>query len=107
MPDQRVGEIVVFIKEFFKHRDIKVNKIILFGSRAKNSFSQESDVDIAIISNSFEQKDIFERAKMLKGLKWSLVERFMLPFDIVPISVSEWNESSSLVIGFAKEGREV
>ena len=43
---------------------------------------------------------------MLKGLKWFLTERILLPFDIVPLSPSEWN-GSSLIAQFAKEGFEV
>jgi predicted nucleotidyltransferase len=107
MPQERIREIVGFIKEFLKPRPVAINKIILFGSYAKESFSKESDVDIAIVSKDFEKKDVFQRAEMLKGLNWALVERFMLPFDIVPISLKEWQESSSLAVEFVREGEEV
>ena len=107
MLDERSKKIINFIKDFCQQRTIKINKIILFGSCARNNFSAESDMDIAIVSNDFEQKDIFKRTDMLKGLNWSLVERFMLPFDIVPISLSEWKESSSLIVEFVKQGKEV
>jgi len=41
---------------------------------------------------------------MLKGLKWTLVGKFTLAFDIVPVSLKQWQESSSLVVDFIKEG---
>ena len=106
MPEKKIREIVNFIKNFLEHHHVRTSKIILFGSYAKREPSQESDMDIAIISKDFEKKDIFERARMIKGLQWSLVESFSLPFDIVPLSPTEWRASSSLVINFIRQGRE-
>jgi len=107
MSERKVREAVNFIRDFFVKRNISVNKLILFGSYARRNFSQDSDVDIAIVSENFTGKDIFQRAEMLEGLQWALVERFMMPFDIVPISLEEWEKSSSLIVGFVKEGQEI
>ena len=101
-----IKEAIKFIKHFLGQQGISIDKIILFGSYADNTFTQESDVDIAIISSAFEHKDIFQRAEMLKGLDWALVERFMLPFDIIPISLQEWKGSNSLIVEFAHQGIE-
>lgn len=101
-----IKEAIIFIKRFLRGRGISIDRIVLFGSYAENTFSQESDVDIAIISSDFEHKDIFQRSEMLKGLDWDLVERFMLPFDVVPISSQEWRESSSFIVDFAHRGIE-
>ena len=105
MPKDRIREAVNLIKDFFKNRNIKVDKIIIFGSYSKGNYSKDSDIDIAIISQDFDGKDIFEKTEMLKGLKWLLVEDIALPFDIIPISLQEWKESSSLIVEFAKEGK--
>ena len=107
MSQDKVREALNFIKDFMKKRGITINKLILFGSYARKDFSPESDVDIAIVSNDFAGKDIFQRAEMLDNLQWALVERFMLPFDIVPISFGEWENSSSLIVDYAREGREI
>jgi len=104
MSQERIGEIIDFIRGFLQVRNISIHKIILFGSYAKKSFSNESDVDIAIVSEDFAGKDVFQRAEMLKGLHWALVEKFMLPFDIVPISLKDWQKSSSLVVEFVRGG---
>ncbi|HLD69140.1 MAG TPA: nucleotidyltransferase domain-containing protein [Candidatus Omnitrophota bacterium] len=103
MSEKKIREIISFIKKFFKKN--KIDKVVIFGSCVKGHFTADSDVDVAIVSRDFEKKDIFQRAKMLSGLNWALVGQFMLPFDIVPISLEEWNKSSSLVVGFAREGR--
>ncbi len=104
MSQTKVRQSINFIKDFLKDRGIGVEKIVLFGSYSRNQASHDSDIDIAIVSRDFRGKDIFERANMLRGLSWSLVERFLLPFDIVPISLDEWNNSSSMIVGFIKEG---
>ena len=107
MSKSKIYKIVKFIKTFFKSQNVKIDKIVLFGSHVKNKETKDSDVDIAIISRDFEGKDIFERSKILGELNWDLVKQFMLPFDIVPLSLKEWKESSSLVVGFIRQGYKV
>jgi len=104
MAQARVREAAKLIKNLLKDRNITVEKIIVFGSYAKGNYTKDSDLDIAVISQDFNEKDVFQKAEMLQGLKWTLVEKFMLPFDIVPVSLKQWQESSSLVIDFIKEG---
>ena len=105
MSQRRIKKIVTFISGFLNGRGIKVSKLVLFGSYARGTSHKDSDVDIAIVSKEFSGKDIFERAEMLVDLNWSLVKKFKLPFDIVPISLDEWKKSSSLIVGFAKQGK--
>jgi len=104
MAEARVVESAELIKNLLKDRNITVDRIIVFGSYAKGNYTKDSDLDIAVISRDFNEKDVFQKAEMLKGLKWTLVEKFELPFDIVPVSLKQWQESSSLVIDFIKEG---
>ena len=104
MADATVREAAQLIKDFLKDRNITADEIVVFGSYAKGNYTRDSDLDMAIISRDFNEKDVFQRAEMLKGLKWALVEKFELPFDIVPMSLKQWQESSSLVVDFVKEG---
>lgn len=106
MAKGKVKEVTKLLRDFLAQHNIRVDKIVVFGSQARGDFRKDSDIDIAIVSKDFEGKDIFEKAEMLKGLKWFLVKRLLLPFDIVPLSPSEWN-GSSLIAQFAKEGFEV
>ncbi|OPX28410.1 MAG: hypothetical protein B1H08_05960 [Candidatus Omnitrophica bacterium 4484_171] len=104
MAERRIEEAVNLIKGFLERRQIKVERVVIFGSYAKGNYTKDSDIDVGIVSESFEDKDIFQKAEMLKGLNWLLVERVNLPFDIVPISLEEWRQSSSLIVEFIKEG---
>ena len=40
---------------------VKINRMIFFGSRAKGNFSEESDFDLLVVSNEFEQKPFYKR----------------------------------------------
>lgn len=102
----KIKEAIELLGDFLARRNIRVDRIVVFGSQARGNFQTDSDIDIAIVSKDFEGKDIFEKADMLKGLKWFLAERLLLPFDIVPLSLSELN-GSSLISQFVKEGFEV
>ncbi|HZX47984.1 MAG: hypothetical protein A2Z47_06830 [Thermodesulfovibrio sp. RBG_19FT_COMBO_42_12] len=44
---------------------ISVQKVIIFGSQAKGTFTEDSDVDIVVISNEFEKMGLWEKAKYL------------------------------------------
>lgn len=100
-----VKQAADIIRDFLNSRNISTDKIVIFGSYARGDYKQDSDIDVAIISRDFENKDIFQKAEMLKGLKWLLVDKIMLPFDIIPISLAEWTESSSLTVEFIKSGK--
>jgi len=107
MAEEKITAAINFIKGFLKNRNLTLDKVILFGSYVKGNYAKDSDVDIAIISRDFNGRDIFQRAEMLKGLKWSLIAKFMIPFDIVPMSLKEWQEGSSLVVEFVREGQTI
>ena len=105
MSQRKIKQIVSFISIYLKNQGIILNKLILFGSYAQGTSTKDSDVDLAIVSKEFSGKDIFQRADMLVDLHWALVKKFKLPFDVVSISLDEWKKSSSLVVGFAKQGK--
>jgi len=58
-------------------RNPKVNKIVLFGSRAKGSFTNGSDVDIALMGQELSLNDILDVSIE--------IEKLSLPykFDII------------------------
>ena len=104
MAQTGIRETAELIKKLLKDR-ITIDEMFIFGSYAKGNFTKDSDMDIAIISRDFNEKDVFQRAEMLRGLKWALVEKFELSFDIVPVSLSQWQNPTSLVVDFRKEGK--
>lgn len=88
-------EINKSVRELCAERDITIEKVQFFGSRIKGISSDDSDVDMALVSNAFAGKDIFQRVEIAKGLHRALVKRFCLPFDIVYYSIDEWLDGNS------------
>jgi len=65
---------------------ISVHKVIIFGSQAKGTFTEDSDIDIAVISNEFEMMGLWERAKYLgrvaRGIPYPIEAILQLFLDI-------------------------
>lgn len=75
--------------------NLKVNKIILFGSYAKNKNRDWSDVDLLVVSPSFAKKNLFK-----ERVKINLIAKKISPLiEAHPVSDKEYNapESSWLI----------
>lgn len=58
-----IKEINKFINRVSK--DFRVDVVIFFGSRARGMARKDSDIDLIIVSNDFEDMDTLERAYMM------------------------------------------
>ena len=67
----------------------KIEAIILFGSYAKGTENEDSDIDIAIISSDFS--DIIEDGAKLIGLTWKIDTRI----EPHPITTEDYQEVSN------------
>ncbi len=105
MTENKVEEAIKFLERCLKEKGLKVSKIILFGSQVKGKTTEESDVDILIISEDFCGKDIFERARLTKEAEIMTLKKFMMPFDIVTLTSEEFERGTSLVVEYARKGK--
>ncbi len=62
---QAIEDIITRYVNELKKLGIKVSQVILFGSYAKGKPKEYSDIDLAIISPTFQKLDIFERQLIL------------------------------------------
>lgn len=69
-----------------KHMGIKVDKLILYGSYAKGKAKADSDIDIAVISSSFDNKNLIERQELLGEAACALGE----PVEVIGYSYKEY-----------------
>ena len=67
----------------------KIEAIILFGSYAKGTENEDSDIDIAIISSDFN--DIIEDGAKLIGLTWKIDTRI----EPHPITAEDYENISN------------
>ena len=78
-----LGSIRKYIEKISKFYNIEV--IILFGSYAKGTQNEDSDIDIAIISSDFD--DIFDDMAELIGMTWGIDTRI----EPHPITTEDYN----------------
>lgn len=107
MIEDRVIEAIIFTEKRLEDNGINVSKIILFGSHARGAATPESDIDIIIVSDDFEGKDLLARAQMTKDAEISAIKRFMMPFDIITKTDAKLKNVDSLIADYAMEGEVV
>lgn len=99
-------DIRKIIEEYLKElsSEIKIDKAILFGSYAKGNHGIDSDIDLAIFSDSFKDMDRIESIKYLlkKARKFRGV-------DLQPISFTneDYKERLGIVDDVLKTGIEL
>lgn len=82
------NEIMESIKKYIKKisQYYKIDTIILFGSYARGTENENSDIDIAIVSSDFN--DIIEDGAKLIGYTWKIDTRI----EPHPISIEDYRE---------------
>jgi predicted nucleotidyltransferase len=87
-------KIKKIINQVFEEKGIKVERIILFGSRARGDFRENSDWDLLIIvSNELDLKD---KRRISKEIRIKLAEIF-IPCDVLIKSASEIEYYSNFI----------
>ncbi len=79
--------IYKFIEEIKKRYN--VTAIILFGSYAKGTENEDSDIDIAVVSDDFE--DIYDCMAVLMGMTWDIDARI----EPHPITTEDYERVSN------------
>jgi len=78
-----VHEIIKYMHKSLEKHGMKENQIALFGSSLNGNFNENSDIDMIIISDAFEGKNLFERIDMTLKAEASLRSRYLVPMDIL------------------------
>ena len=102
---QKIKKIILEYIYNLEALGITVHKVIIFGSQAKGTFTEDSDIDIAVISNEFEKMGLWERAKYLgraaRGIPY--------PIEAIGFSPSqlEKSEQGTLIDEVKRSGVEI
>ena len=78
-----VYKIIKDMHKALKKHGVKDNRIALFGSFFNGNPHKYSDIDMIIISNSFEGKNLFERIDMTLKAESDVRNRYIVPMDIL------------------------
>jgi uncharacterized protein len=90
------NEIVLQIQQLtkaLKKHNIIIEKAILFGSYAKGSAGENSDIDVVLISNDFEGIRFTDREKIIPELI-----HFDCRFDVHPYQFTDFKEKNNWFI---------
>ena len=80
-------EIKLILENILKN--MPVYNVILFGSYAKGTENEDSDIDIAVISDDFE--DIYDCMAVLMGMTWDIDARI----EPHPITTEDFEKVSN------------
>jgi len=109
MANQKTKKSVKFPKEIVDHyidtiqKDIKIDNVLLFGSFAYGIPSQDSDVDLIVVSKDFKKMNFSDR------LDWLQLKRdkktFQISLDVIGYTPSEFKMANKLspTLAYAKE----
>ncbi len=99
--DDIIEKIKSFITELEKD-NIHVKRAILFGSYAKGTFNEWSDIDVALVSEDFEGASIFDKEKTIPSI--SKVDYDISPHPYRP---EDFDESDFFVKEILETGIEI
>lgn len=90
-----IKKIVARYKDELEKLGIDVTQVILYGSYAGGQPKGYSDIDVAVVSNSFAKLDIFERQEILSRAHHNFDE----PLEPIGLTPKQLKEKQ----GFARE----
>lgn len=79
---------------------IEVSQVILYGSYAKGTQREYSDIDVAVISPAFTKLDIFERQEILSRAH----HKFHVPLEPIGLTPKQLIEKQGLAHVIVESG---
>ncbi len=78
------------VLEAAKKHGVEVEKIILFGSRARGDFKEDSDWDILIVTK--EKLDKNSKSKFILEVRREIVWKMEVPVDVLVVDGDKYRE---------------
>ena len=96
-------EVTRYLTELLREEGLNIEQTILFGSCAIDEAHEDSDVDIAIISEDFADKNYFERSALTNPSLRLTIRRFLVPIDVLNFTPDEYANGTSLGLQFVRD----
>ena len=103
MVKKNVLDLLQEFQKALENQHVHVKKIILYGSWAHGNAHDDSDIDVVVISDSFKEKDYWERIEVLS----QAIYKIFVPIEAVAMTQEEWDNKASSVCEYAKDGEVV
>ncbi len=89
MAENAIDNIIAFFRNKLAGNGLNIAKIVLFGSHANGRAGDKSDLDLVIVSDDFQGKNIFERVALIGDARAAVVQTFRIPVDILLMTPDE------------------
>jgi len=86
-----------------EEQGIGVEKVVLYGSFARGTFREGSDIDVVVLSEDFTGMGYWERIDVLS----EAIYEVFAPLEAVAMTPVEWERGDSFVVDYAKDGEVV
>ena len=103
MDKDNVSEIISCFRKALEAKGVKIDRIILYGSWAKGTQREDSDIDLVVISEDFKDKNFWQRINMLSD---AIYEVFV-PIEAIAVTPEEWERGDSFVADYAQKKEKV
>ena len=103
MDKDAVAELVAFLSTALRASGVRIDKLVLFGSQARDCARRGSDVDVIVVSPDFHDRDIFQRVEMAAKADRETIRKFMVPLDLVLMTPEEYERQTSPIAAMARE----
>ena len=100
MDQNTVVKTLAQFKKALESANIRVERLILFGSHATGTAHEGSDIDVVVVSPSFIDKSYWERIDILS----EAIYRVFAPIEASAFTPAEWQSDNSLIVDYAKDG---
>ena len=107
MDQSRVTAIIQYLTEELQKSGVNIDSVHLFGSYAHGTASEESDIDIAVISPDFRGFQFSKRFHLLGSALINTIRKYQVPIDIIPLTPEEFEHEQSIRMDFIRQGIEV
>ncbi len=107
MDKNRVQEIIIFFKNQLIESGLYPVTVILFGSQKESNSSEESDIDLAVVSEMFIGLDIFQRSELISQAEILTIKKYVVPLDIITLSPDELENKKSIIAQIVKNAEKV
>jgi uncharacterized protein len=77
---------------------VHVRQMVLFGSYATGTFTENSDIDVVVISDSFKGLNHWQRIEKMTDALYKLFQ----PIEARALTLEEWESDSSMTAMYAK-----
>lgn len=102
--DTRIRSLIYDLMTEMGRQGIEITNLVLFGSQSDGTATNSSDVDIALISPSFQNLNSLQRRKRVKPALYWIIEKYKVPIDLILLTPEEFDKESSIRMSFIRNG---